>query len=553
MRLTHLKINGEERLLANVNFIIGPNSSGKTRFLDDLNTIAITENDHGGDESFFSKADGTSLVELSDDRFEITDEEAQDWANHFEIYLKDGKAGKERLGHKQGQELAAPFDSRLMEDVLPWLIGKASPSSPLYSLKQNSTTILRVDDRLSRIKSADNIDPAGDDTAFLNRLALSYEWLRRLNKELLPLLKRRLVLLKIADRQLALYLVDGGTVDPEWGDTNHPATNKDVMAKHRRYADEYKAVPISSASHGTRAIIDIIAAVLDPLRKVVLIDEPELFTYPAANKHITRLIADLSSEKQFFIVTHEPEILEIMAASGKDFTIIRLSDYRTINLTLIDANDRLQIASELKNSGALRAGFYDSVLFVEGINDKYLYGGVITRERMIPVDTEFGIVECGGDGKVADHTHFALKVGTRCAVAVDFDALYEMKDKHSIVSGILNSLGATDTSLLEDVEAIGATIRTLTSGFKKRGIHASSQIPNDIKIAINSIISRLDLVGIFVVPIGELFDWFDSQKKEDDGTLIPVESLLDKYTKDASAYPDVKNYLSRICNHLMGK
>lgn len=551
MKLQRLTVKGKKYDLRNIVVIVGPNNAGKTKLLEDLHYEITHSYDRTIDSAtdyVYSSTQNTLWPQMTDkDDFLYEADEVVDWLDAHEPWKKsqDNNTGrfdhmmlrskKNMLQWEQGQEAAMYKDE--LDDIRnnpllkrEWLI----------RFKKSHIHIARIDSRFTDATQIESVDTNNPDvpTAFYLRKST----LDKLNIHMRKLFNKKFVVVQYSAIQYRILLLDKSVTDyPRWAKSNNYEATQRAIAKHAEYADKNDGARISVQSHGTRAAAGILTILADKYRKILFIDEPESHIYPAARKYIGTLIANESASRQFFIVTHDVELLERLANSRKDFTVIKVSTNRDIKVVDYDTSQRRIASSELKNTKAIRAGFNDATIFVEGVTDKYLYEAVLRRKKLIDDSIEYGLIDCDGNDRIADSVKFSLQIGTRIAIITDFDTVFKVKNNGGVLERIIDSVGAPD-SLKHDVEVVREELKGVES--KKKGFNAIG-LTEPQKKTTADLLTKLKDVGIFIVPCGELYDWFGLPEKG-----IAVEELRNRYFNKSNKYKNLTDFLAEVSNYI---
>lgn len=552
MKLGKINLGGRLSELSNIVVIIGPNNSGKTKLLENLYDELV--NSYERPDYVRSYTGDPHWKELTDAGFfTFIREEVEDWLTNHENWKmptqqpNDGamlmRSSKHILQRRFG-ELGALTQQKI--DSIRNNSGNFQNWQVLF--KQAHIEYASIDNRFNGPNELHNIDASNDDNA--NLLYAKKRTINDINKHIKALFSKILVLLKTSKTQYSLILVDQGQADlPQWANSNDYESDKKTIEEHNAFQQKYVNGILGSQSHGTRAALSLLMVLADETRKIVFLDEPESHIYPAARKYLAKQVAVNSDNRQFFIVTHDVSVLEGIAQSSKDFTLIKLNGKREAKLVEFNSTERRRTSSELKNSRALSAGFSDIAIFVEGIADRYIYQSVLHSQRLIDDDTEYDVIDCGGNDRIADSVKFALDIGTSVAVITDFDTLLDKKkingQKIGYIDRILSPLNADRqiTSLVEQVRTImGMDTKGVRTSARK-GLKAEGLSQADTN-TINDLLVRLKGIGVFVVPNGELFDWFSANKNN-----FAVEDLSAKYLENPVDYKDLTKFMEEVATY----
>lgn len=555
MKLKKLAIDGVEYELCNIVIIIGANNTGKTTFLNDVYESLVYSYERDSEGDFVSRTTSETMRTglVGENFFSYEYHEVDTWLQPHKYWRRAGGQTSEDLyrssAHvlqwERGEEAAIP--ESLLVDLRDTTEASLKKDNWLVRFKLSHIGFIRVDDRLTIASNIGVIDVQSPDNPYA--LYLRESVLRAINIHLQLLFDKVLIPLKTSMSNFSLLILKRNDApEAKWANSNRFEAEINTISNHSKLYNDHPTARIERQSHGTRAAMALLLSLTDKTRKILFIDEPEAHIYPAARKYIANVITRSKSDKQFFIVTHDVESLETLLTSRKDMTLIKLSHDHRAKVVNFDSSARLMTAAELKNSKAVRAGFYDAVIFVEGNNDRYVYDYIISRKKMMPNTIEYGLIDCDGGDRIASSVKFAKEIGTAMAIIVDFDLITDPMKKVGDVKEIklniiLKTLGA-DESLLDNVRAV--RLMLVGRPHNKKGL-ACAALSSEEKIKVSNLLEELARLGVFVVPQGELFDWFSPAGKVAD---ITPENLRNKYANNSSKYDDLTQFLQRVCSYV---
>lgn len=270
---------------------------------------------------------------------------------------------------------------------------------------------------------------------------------------------------------------------------------------------------IDAASDGVKAFTGIVTEVIAGDPSVILVDEPEAFLHPSLASKLGQEVARaaLSADKRVFASTHSPQFVMGCIQSGAPVNIIRLT-YRggVATARVLPSNEILELMRNplLRSTGVLSGLFYEFVVVTESDADRAFYQEV--NERLLAYKPELGIPNClflNAQNKQTVQTLLRplRKLGIPAAGIVDIDVL---KDGGSNWTNLLSSSDVPPLShgaLATMRAAIKAAMDATGKDMKRDG---GLQIlePVDRQAAVD-LLAQLRLYGVFVVPGGELESW----------------------------------------------
>jgi predicted ATP-dependent endonuclease of OLD family len=104
---------------------------------------------------------------------------------------------------------------------------------------------------------------------------------------------------------------------------------------------------------------------------ILLIEEPESFLHPQANRHMAKILNDICKEDniQLIITTHSPNYLQDIDL--KNIILLKKEGNKTVKNQIDYLQDEVKLRKEL-NTSNLELFFADKVILVEGETDKIL-------------------------------------------------------------------------------------------------------------------------------------------------------------------------------------
>jgi len=273
------------------------------------------------------------------------------------------------------------------------------------------------------------------------------------------------------------------------------------------------ASPLSKSSDGVKAFVGMLITLITGEPKVTLIDEPEAFLHPTLCARLGKEVAAAlsSTRRRLFVATHSASFLMGCVQGGAPINIVRLTFDNGTATARLFAKDRLVPLMRnplLRSIGVLDALFYNAVVVTEADADRAFYQEV--NERLLQANDPRGIEGClflNAQNKqtVWDIVHPLRELGIPAAGIVDIDVLKEggavwAKPMHGafIPDISRDGMNTERTALCRAFEATGKNMK------RDGGIEVLSSTE---KVACESFFERLADYGIFVVPCGEIESW----------------------------------------------
>lgn len=292
---------------------------------------------------------------------------------------------------------------------------------------------------------------------------------------------------------------------------------RDDMEERGIHADAVRfhaaAQLIDEASDGVKAFTGMVTEIMAGDPTVVLVDEPEAFLHPSLASKLAQEVARaaLSADKRIFASTHSPQFVMGCIQSGAPVNIIRLT-YRggVATARILPSDEILELMRHplLRSTGLLSGLFYEFVVVTESDADRAFYQEI--NERLLQFKPEWGIPNClflNAQNKQTVQTLLKplRKLGIPAAGIVDVDVL---KDGGGSWTNLLSSADIPQLS--------HGSFGALRAAVKKAMDATGKDMKRDGGLAIlngadrqaaDDLLSQLRQYGVFVIPGGELESW----------------------------------------------
>jgi hypothetical protein len=304
------------------------------------------------------------------------------------------------------------------------------------------------------------------------------------------------------------------------------------------------AAPIENSSDGVKAFTGIIMELHAGDPKILLVDEPEAFLHPALASKLGYEIsrAATESDKRIFVSTHSPSFVMGCIQSGAPVNIIRLT-YRSGVATarLLPSEELLEMMRNplLRSTNLLSGLFYEFVIVTESDADRAFYQEI--NERLIRFKPEWGIPNClfiNAQNKQTIHTILRplRKLGIPAAGIVDVDVLKEGGTVWANQLDGINVPQITRGALATTRGAIKAAMDGSGKDMKRAG--GISILEAQDREACKNLFGQLAQYGLFVVEAGELESWLKPLQASGHGPPWLVD-IFEKMGED----PENANYV----------
>lgn len=274
-----------------------------------------------------------------------------------------------------------------------------------------------------------------------------------------------------------------------------------------------EAMPIADASDGVKAFVGILSTIIAGDPKITLIDEPEAFLHPTLAYKLGKEVASASinTNHRIFVASHSASFLMGCVQSGAGINIVRLTfDYETATARLLPREKLTPLMRNplLRSVGVISALFYNAVVVTESDADRAFYQEI--NERLLASNDSRGVVGClflNAQNKqtVWDIVKPLRELGIPAAGVVDIDVL---KEGGAVWNKPLEGAFVPSLSHPGLHQERAAIFQAFTRNGKdmKRDGGISLLSPND-REACDNLFSQLAAYGVFVVDRGELESW----------------------------------------------
>jgi predicted ATPase len=339
-------------LLAPLTFLVGPNSSGKSNFLDALRLVSDALRTSSLDEALTSRG-GVGEVAARPHGAErsvrmLYDLSLAEGSAEYSIELSLGPGEAATLDEVCGvvsPDSGVRHSFEASEDIVISSEPVLAPPGPgrLYLTSASNLTAFRpVFELLSRMTIYDfNMDsikePQGSDPG--NRL-------RSDGSNLASVFKR----MKREHPDLAGIVVDYlGIISPGVADvTTLEVGSYETLS----FTQQRGTFPGRSVSDGTLRALAVLTAAYQPGSDIVGIEEPETGVHPAAAGILREALVYASSDRQIILTSHSPELLDDPDLPVESIIAVRAADGVT-QLGPLDRAGQMALREHLFTAGEL--------------------------------------------------------------------------------------------------------------------------------------------------------------------------------------------------------
>lgn len=562
MFISKATINNQPLEFSKLNILIGSNGAGKTTLLRDLHSTFIEKDSQSDTHRRWQ-------TRMTEDDYAIDNDDWETWIDSLTLITGrrysctgiDGDAygipqcvTEPNTALIQGRLANAlkELNSPSTQHVLDLLKGLDSSfhrqhsdygTNPFTAIKDQYSSLFDVDSRLMFSQSTNGILDLDQiqNLAPAPKLAMLPKAIAAINKTLISMFDKRIFIEQSQKYDYDIYIASSSTKPPKRYPMR-PGNILKIRDELNNWIHSNNVTKLKNEGHGIRAAVRILCELEISLKKIIFIDEPELHLYPHSKyllgKHISNYCA--KNKKQIFVTTHDTEILRGLIESQCDLQIIKIHPDRS--LTQCRPNSiKSTVATD-----SLRASFADSAIIVEGIVDKFVYSEIIRRKHMLNTIDYAVIPEDGKSNIWKDHKHLSL-LNMRIAYIIDFDALLDNGKSPAAIFRLLDELDCKENCDMNEIRKQIDSLNHTTKGIRNRRKGLKSEAPDKIMALISDILCKLEKLGIFICPNGELEDWINKEKATD---LTP-ERIVSIYIRGSnSKYSELTEFLEKVCAYL---
>ena len=516
--------------------IVGPNSSGKSQFLRDINEkISGNPRELVVAESIeLENIDYTTFLKcLKAEGYISTFWDNSDQEQYMPMTTAIGTGqGAKQVGTSQLAQWKSQSEKatkrKIKDEYYEWM-------------SRFLVTALFLENRLTSMAAANTIDfetqPPSHD---LHALHLHDEARKSLTEEIQRAFSKAIWSDISKGNQICLRIGESGNIP-----SAEDRLSVREMAKYRTLASE---------GDGMKSYVATVISILLGRRPVSVIDEPEMCLHPPQAYNLGQFIGTNGTSKQTatFVATHSSQILRGVLQTAEELQILRLTRIPTgFRAKHVDSgllNEALRKPT-VRAETVLDGIFAQAVAIIEADGDRIVYQAaweVVGQSRNFDIH----FAAAGGTGGISDTCSLYKMLGIPVAIIADLDlvtdlekvrlVLHSLSDNQQLVDSLIDecrelaeklrqlpptiSEAELREQLIEitekdvnwsdgDDQAIRRDLTRLSNelygmrGLKSGGL---SVIPSDIVCPLENLLKNFRQLGLFLVPVGELEFWLSN-------------------------------------------
>ncbi|MGV0405700.1 ATP-dependent nuclease [Corynebacterium marquesiae] len=423
--ITKMQI-GEENIslkAGTVTALVGPNNSGKSHFLDQLEAQIA-----GVDSTFSKKNEGLiTKVEFQwQGRSHLSEEICASWASEN---LTLGRSGwyEANVPEHFSSHLTALNSFIGLEEVQTIFSGASSLGCLVGYFVRRDGPLNRVQEsHLKDLKEDSLAKRVWHDKAALRKVTEYFH--------------------EVFGEPLSVYDIGEGTIGYKLAPTskNMPRIGESYSSFQRAEMDGHPKA--WQQGLGMQSVLGILLGLFADHRPIVLLDEPEAFLHPPQAHRLGKILRKVAEQegRQIFCATHDKNLLSGLASGEKEtLSIIRLQ--RTVDsnskakysFSPIPAtfNEDIRNRSRVRHTHLLDGLFSDAVIIVENEKDAYFFSEALDS---LPEKLSFGFqpssicfVGVGGKNNLPSTFELLRSLRAPTVIIADADFIVSEKLDHS--------------------------------------------------------------------------------------------------------------------------
>lgn len=421
-------INGIQGIVPKrINIIVGPNNSGKSRFLKELRDYLAGDHRNLRILSTVDFPYPGSFGEINA-TYNIGSKMVQDQYGNWMLKVYTNRPD-------QTLDMTASLESYFTRNINAFSGNWQEHFTNVVDQKDNAEFLswfgslfyqyIGTEERLTICKTQRNYGMDSNSANYLTSFKYSDELLTSLANKVKQLFQKDIYLdtQTLGDRLLFRVGENFDNI------RNKPISNE---SEARNLFDEDM---LDNQGDGLKSFVSTFLSLNYGKSEVLLIDEPEAFLHPPLARQLGEMIGESQNEKTVFIATHSVEVLKGILSKCKDVNVIRITqpeshknDVKLVNQEVL--NSILQNPL-LRVSRVLEGIFCDRVIITEAEADELVFQELIEK-----IFSESGLFFAHGQNKqtLATIAELYQKIGVKYEIITDFDVLRQPAELYSFLA-----------------------------------------------------------------------------------------------------------------------
>ena len=324
------------------------------------------------------------------------------------------------------------------------------------------------------------------------------------------------------------------------------------------------AEPIDEQGHGFQSFVGLTLAISSLNHNILLIDEPEAYLHPPQALHLGQQLTELAEKRESTLIaaTHSSDFLMGCMEQSDGVTIIRLSYHGPVGtVKKLSKDEVLEFIKNplLRSTETLNALFHKSAIISEGDSDRIFYGAINRRLNYLKKEGIDDPIFLNGLGKDTLHRMVGAlrKIGNPAVCIYDLDIMErgDSPKEYWIEYLLAMNIPKPKAEELEKERMLleSALKKKKKDGepdpFRKLGL---SSLEGVDKNRAELFLKELEKYGIFVVKVGGVEGWMKNLNVPSGNKKKWLIKVLEKlgYDKDPNAIQptsdDVWEFIKKI-------
>lgn len=488
--------------LTGVTVFVGPNNSGKSLILRELEKACFTYNtlnNHIIQDIEFNLINSTSAIKDVESKKTTPTENPQEQITDDQVLIQrittpSGFSSREKINIKMMQEIFEKEDSQKnnLQFITRYYIS-------LLTIRLDGST------RTNLLNPQQGGDFLSQPTNILSSLWVKPEERQKLRRLTHEAFGEYFTIDALHQGQLRARL---SSKEPEDEDEEQA-----LSLRSREF--HKKSTQIIECSDGVKAYTGILANVLGHNSKICLIDEPEAFLHPPLAKKLGKELSNISltDDTNIFIATHSADFLMGCISSGTPLNVIRLTYKNGKSTARILPQEKILPLMRnplLRSTGVLNSLFYECVVVTEADSDRAFYQEI--NERLLAENDSRGIADClfiNAQNKqtIWDIVKPLRDLGIPTLGIADIDFI---KDGGTVATKPLVAVNIPTISHSSFHNERQAILKAFTDTNKNMKRDGGITLLNGKNLeAAKNLLEKYSEYGILLVPNGELESWLN--------------------------------------------